>query len=98
MDIKSYNQYASDLESISAYLEETLTAMSLLYDDLADEGYQNEENFDAVNAVIFARRFPSYLSLFNVIQRDFEKNVNDLKMVVTNLNRATDQTTPQGVG
>lgn len=70
---------ASAVEGDIAYLEETADAFRVLYEELEDEGYQTEENFEKCKALSFAHRFPLYLSTFNVLIRALRQNISEMR-------------------
>lgn len=70
-----------DLDSTLSYIDETTDALDVLYEKMELEGYQSGERFDEAKAISFAKRFPQYFSTLNVIRRELERNIKDIRSI-----------------
>ena len=57
----------TEIERVGCELEGLSEAFGYLREGMENEGYQNRERIDEVRAVSFARRFPMYLAVYDVL-------------------------------
>ena len=86
MDRKNIFNLVSDIEGAQHLLEETQDVIELLHRGIEDGGYQREDNFDLPTAILFVKQeVPMYLSLLDMIQRDFSDNLATIQKAVKDL-------------
>lgn len=76
--IKDLFDAASAMDAAHSQLLQVYDAFQLMDGAMEVEGYQPEDSFNEVSAILFVRGFPVYLNTFRVICRDLERVIAEL--------------------
>lgn len=78
-EIKTLFDAASEVESVSTYIDDALDALRVVMDGMEGEGLQTESNFDELTSIHFGKRFPAFYAALRILHAELERRSKELQ-------------------